>query len=183
MGGIMEESKQKIYIVLSQTGTILSKTIRFFTGADYCHSSISLDKSLTTMYSFGRIFANNPFYGGYVKESPNYGTFKKFYKTKALVLEFEVEQSVYSEIQCFLEEMYVKRKRFGYNYLGLIGALFRKKYKSPNKFYCSEFVNYIFSKYGVYDNLALPSIVKPIDFFTAFKNKTVFEGLLSKFST
>ncbi len=179
----MIENKEKIYIVLSQTGTILSKAIRFFTGAEYCHSSISLDENLTTMYSFGRIFANNPFYGGYVKESPNYGTFKRFYKTKAVVLEFEIDKQKYAEMKSFLEEMYKKRKRFGYNYLGLIGALFRKKHKSPNRFYCSEFVNYIFSKYGVYDNTKLPSIVKPIDFFKAFRNKTVFNGLLSKYSS
>ncbi len=173
---------KKVYIVLTQTGTILSKIIKACTGAEYQHASISLNESLTQMYSFGRIFASNPFYGGYVKESPNYGTFKRFYKTKALVLEFNIDESSYLKMKNYLEEMYLKRKEFSYNYLGLIGALFKKKRAKPNKFYCSEFVNYIFLKYKVYDGKILPDIVKPIDFFNAFKNKTVFKGLLSSYA-
>ncbi len=179
----MDNEKQKIYIVLSQTGTILSRIIKFFTRAKYCHSSISLDESLTTMYSFGRVFAHNPFYGGYVKESTCYGTFKRFYKkTQAVVLEFEVEKPIYEKMKRFLEEMYKRRKRFGYNYFGLISALFRKKHKSPNRFYCSEFVNYICEKYGVYNKEAMPDIVKPIDFFKRFKSRTIFKGLLSQYA-
>ncbi len=179
----MAEEKEKIYIVVSQTGTLLSKIIRFFTGAEYCHSSLSLDKDLTTLYTFGRKRAYNPFYGGYVKESPNFGTFKRFRKTKVVVLEFPVEKEVYDNMKRLLEEMYKRRKRFGYNYLGLIGALFKKKHRSPNRFYCSEFVNRICTKYGIYEESKMPEIVKPIDFFNAFKNKTVYTGLLSTFAT
>ena len=35
----MKNKTRKIYIVLTYTGTILSKIIRVYTGAEYCHVS------------------------------------------------------------------------------------------------------------------------------------------------
>lgn len=66
-----------IYVVISQTASIVSRLIRWSTGDPYTHASISLDQNLDEMYSFGRIFPNNPLIGGFVKESPRYGTMKK----------------------------------------------------------------------------------------------------------
>ena len=45
---------RSIYLVMSQTGTILSKAIKGVTCDQYNHISISLDPSLECMYSFGR---------------------------------------------------------------------------------------------------------------------------------
>ena len=52
---------KKIYIVLTYSGTPLAKIIKLYTKKDYSHVSISLDKKLTKMYSFGRINPYNPF--------------------------------------------------------------------------------------------------------------------------
>ena len=49
--------------------------------------SISLDKELNTMYSFGRLKAYNPLHGGFVHEHVHSGTFKRFYKTKSMICE------------------------------------------------------------------------------------------------
>lgn len=62
---------KKIYIVISQTGTILSKTIKLITKKKYNHVSISFNKDICNMYSFGRINPYNPFIGKYIKEHPN----------------------------------------------------------------------------------------------------------------
>ncbi len=172
---------KKIYIVLSQTGTVLSRIIKMLTGAKYCHASISLSEDLSTMYSFGRIYPHNPFYGGYVKESPNYGTFKRFNKTRIVVLEFSVEDNTYTQMKTRLEEMYAHKDGYGYNYLGLVGAMFKRHRTRQNKFYCSEFVNHICSEYEIYTKGTLPATVRPIDFYKAFKHKVVFRGYLSNF--
>ena len=50
------------------------------------------------MYSFGRLNAYNPFIGGFVHESPKYGTFKRFKNTKAKIYSIEVDDRVYNEI-------------------------------------------------------------------------------------
>ena len=74
--------KNTVYIVISQTGTALSRVLKFITGAKYNHASISLVPDLSKMYSFGRVNPYNPVHGGFVVESPHYGTFKRFSGTK-----------------------------------------------------------------------------------------------------
>ena len=66
---------KKIYLVLTHTGTILSRIIRIYTKDEFTHVSISLDDELNEMYSFGRLNPYNPFLGGFVHENINYGTF------------------------------------------------------------------------------------------------------------
>ena len=70
---------RKVYIVLTYTGTILSKIVKFYTRKEFSHVSISLDEKLDEMYSFGRIHAYNPFWAGFVHENKNKGTFKRLW--------------------------------------------------------------------------------------------------------
>ena len=57
----------KIYIVLTYSGTVLSKLIKIYTQKEYSHVSISLDENLKQMYSFGRLNPYVPFVGGFVQ--------------------------------------------------------------------------------------------------------------------
>ena len=106
-----------VYIVISQTGTALSRILKFVTGAKYNHASISLEPDLSTMYSFGRTNPYNPFHGGFVTESPNYGTFKRFSGTKVEVLSIAVSEGQYINLGQMLEGMAKNKKRYHYNYL------------------------------------------------------------------
>jgi len=47
---------QKIYIVLTHTGTLLSNLIKLYTKNDYSHVSLAFDEDLNEMYSFGRLY-------------------------------------------------------------------------------------------------------------------------------
>ena len=69
---------KKIYIILTYTGTILSKIVKIYTRRENSHVSISLNEDLTKMYSFGRLNPYNPFSGGFVHEEIDKGTFKRF---------------------------------------------------------------------------------------------------------
>ena len=94
----MSNQNKQLYIVISQTGTLLSRILKQITGAEYNHASISLSRDLERMYSFGRRHPYNPFWGGFVIESPRTGTFKRFSETKVLVLSVSVteeQQDVY----------------------------------------------------------------------------------------
>ena len=77
---------KQVYLVLSYTGTMLAKIVRFYTKKEYSHVSISLDKDLKKMYSFGRLNPYNAFIGGFVHESLDTGTFKRFHKTEINLL-------------------------------------------------------------------------------------------------
>ena len=71
---------QKVYIVLTHTGTLLSNLIKLYTKNDYSHVSLAFDQELNEMYSFGRLYTYNAFIGGFVREYLNKGTFKRFKK-------------------------------------------------------------------------------------------------------
>lgn len=52
---IEEVKTKKIYIILTYSGTILSRLIKVYTREKYCHVSVALDENLNEMYSFGRL--------------------------------------------------------------------------------------------------------------------------------
>ena len=78
----MSNQNRQLYIVISQTGTLLSRILKQITDAEYNHASISLSRNLERMCSFGRRHPYNPFWGGFVIESPRTGTFKRFPKPR-----------------------------------------------------------------------------------------------------
>ena len=57
----MNGNNKQIFIVISQTGTVLSRILKRITGAEYNHASLSLSPDLKKMYSFGRRHPYNPF--------------------------------------------------------------------------------------------------------------------------
>ena len=60
--------RKMIFLVVSDTGTILTRLIKAYTKTPYNHASISFDAELSEVYSFGRKTVYNPFIGGFVKE-------------------------------------------------------------------------------------------------------------------
>ncbi len=173
--------EKKIYVVLSQTGTMFSRALKFFTRAEYNHASISLSSSLDKMYSFGRINPFNPFIGGFVEEGKDIGTFKRFYKTDALVLEFKVGNDKYNAIKYFIDYFIKHKKEFHYNYLGVLFACFRKHHTSQKRFYCSEFVSECLKAFDIENAKELPNIIKPIDFLKLNNKNIVYAGKLKNY--
>lgn len=173
--------EKSVYVVLSQTGTMFSKALKFFTHAEYNHASISLSPSLDKMYSFGRLNPYNPFIGGFVEEGINFGTFKRFYKTQAMVLEFKVSTEKYNAIKYFIEYFKAHKKDFHYNYLGVLFACFRKHHTSSKRFYCSEFVKTCLETFNIENAKELPKIIKPIDFLKLNNKNVIYTGFLQNY--
>ena len=96
------DNEKQLYIIVSQTGTILSRILKLITKAKYNHSSISLDPNLEQMYSFGRKYPHNPFWGGFVKESPRSGTFKRFKNTQAIIMSVNIDADAYEDIEKYI---------------------------------------------------------------------------------
>lgn len=157
------EQKQ-IYIVISQTGTVLSRILKMITGAEYNHASLSLSPNLDAMYSFGRKNPYNPFIGGFVLESPHTGTFKRFHKTKALVMAVDISEETHNAINEAIEKMLAERKKYHYNYLGVLLAAIHINHKRANYYYCSEFVKHILEEFEIEGSKELNPIVHPIHF-------------------
>ena len=81
---------KNVYIVLTQTGTILARTIKLFTAEDYNHASICLDESFQKLYSFGRLRPYNPFIGGFLIENAFTHVFGRFENVPCMIIKKEV---------------------------------------------------------------------------------------------
>ena len=178
----MTERDRSIYVVISRTGTLLCRAIGLVSGGVYNHASLSLDESLSLMYSFGRVNPYNPIVGGFVKESPFFGTFKRFHGTEVIVYRIPVTRQQKEALETCLHEMYAKRDRYGYNFLGLFVAAFGIYWKRENRYYCSEFVRDILAWYSVLDARLYYGIVKPEDFAAIPGAERIYCGNLRKYA-
>ncbi len=172
---------KEIYIVLTHTGTLLSRIIKDFTKDEFSHVSIALDRELKQMYSFGRLHPYNPFWGGFVHEYIDKGTFKRFKKTKAKVYYLRVTEEQYQKIKENIEKISSEKEKYKFNLFGLFAAGFHKKIGKEYSFYCAEFVKYIIEKANIHLNL--PEVVKPEDFKQIEELHEVYAGLLRKYKS
>ncbi len=172
---------KKIYIVLTHTGTALSKIIKGFTKDEFSHVSIALDIELKEMYSFGRLNPNNPFVGGFVHEYIDKGTFKRFYKTRAKVYSLEITEEQYKSIKSNIDQIKNNKEDYKFNIIGLFAVGFHKKIKKQKSFYCAEFVKYVMEKADIKTDL--PDIVKPEDLKNIKGLQEIYGGLLRKYQS
>ena len=168
-----------IYFVLTDSGTVLSKIIKYFMKDEYAHVSIALDKRLEQMYSFGRLNPYNPFHGGFVHEFIYKGTFKRFKNTKARIIVINITDEQYKKLKQIIKETKRNRAIFKFNILGLFGIYFKYKRKKQNYFYCAEYIKFAIEKSNI--NLKLPELVRPENFKNIEGSKVIFNGLLQEY--
>lgn len=171
---------KKIYIVLTYTGSILSKIVKMYTRREFSHVSIALDEDLQEMYSFGRTFAFCPFIAGFVHEQPNKGTFKRFKKTKTRVYSLEVPDNKYEKVLEIIKDFKENKKQYSFNIIGLACVVIHLKFKREKSFYCAEFVKYVLEQSQIKDSL--PDLIKPEDFKEIEGLNVVYNGMLNEYS-
>ncbi len=174
---------KKLYILLSQTGTVPSRVLKIITHAKYNHVSLSLSSDLTKMYSFGRRYLYFPIPGGFVAESRERGVFKRYPHADIAVLELEIGEETYQKIAKKVEEMYAEKGAYRYNLIGLGLAAFKIVYRKDRRYYCSEFVRDILVECGVAKAEQFERIVQPMHFIDMSQTKLVYQGQLSGYST
>ncbi len=170
-------SGKYIYIVLSQTGSAISKFLKIFTKDDYNHVSISLDENLDEMCSFGRYYKYFAFWGGFVKESTEKGTFKRFKNTQSIIIKLEADEDKINGVRLKINEMFNSKRKYRYDMLGVFLAKFGKNKKREYRYYCSEFVKEILILNGILERENCPEIMMPIDFLNV-GGEIVYKGNL-----
>lgn len=171
---------KRIYLILTYSGTILSRIIKIYTRDEFAHVSISLDEELNQMYSFGRLNPYNPFIGGFVHEGINIGTFKRFRKTQTAVYSIMISDEQYKKIKETIKVIRECPIAYKFNIIGLFGAGFNIRIHMRHSFYCAEFVKYLLEKARVKNNL--PEIIKPEDFKRLDNIRLEYEGSLCEYS-
>ena len=129
--------ERTVYILLTNTGSFLTKLIKLYTKKPYNHALIAFDYDLSEVYSFGRKTARNPFIGGFVKEDVRAGLFTH---ADCAIYSFTVTEDQWQKMYQYIEEIEVQKKQYRYNFLGLFGVLLNKPIDRKKAFFCSQFV-------------------------------------------
>ena len=170
-----------IYIMLSLTGTGVSRMIKMYTREPYSHASISLDEELDEMYSFARKKVHNPFNAGFIKEDINTGVFAAYKGTQCCIYRYMITEAQYEKIKIVIEDFKKEQDKYTYSYLGVVLLTIHKARRSAYKFFCSEFVAYMLEQAG--ENLfnKESELVRPFDIRTCKKLNKVYEGRLDEY--
>lgn len=176
------QSDTAIYLVLSQSGSWLSKLLKYVTKANYNHISISLDKNMQHMYSFSRRNAYNPVWGGFMMESPFFGAMRRFRNTTGIIMRMPVSKMQYQELKNFLIQMYAEKEKYHYNISGLLLASLGIVHHAKNKYYCSEFVRDTLEKFKIVDTNYFNPITIPEDFLQLDKIEIIYIGNLREYA-
>lgn len=128
--------EKKIYIVLTDTGTVLTRLIKLYTKKPYNHASISFDAYLTEVYSFGRKRPHNPFIGGFVKENVRSFFFED---AGCAIYSLMATETDIANMEYYINKIEAEKNAYHYNFLGLFGVMFNKPLKREKAFFCSQF--------------------------------------------
>lgn len=141
----MLAKEKHLYIVLSDTGTLFTRMIRWYTRAPFNHASIAFDPQLREVYSFGRKDPRNPFVGGFVKENVRAGVFKD---ATLAVYRCSVSACQYEKIRSIVSQFEGESHLYKYNLPGLLGVMLNIPVKREYAFFCSQFVASLFEQAG-----------------------------------
>ncbi|MBR5230196.1 MAG: hypothetical protein IKW01_04990 [Firmicutes bacterium] len=167
---------KEIYILLTNSHTLISKTIYLLTKAEYTHAALAMDKDLTMLYSFGRKYKYSMFPAGFVREGINHGVMGDSETMKCALYTICISDRVYKSLANRLRHMEVKRNCYRFNYFGLPMCGFGWKSGGKNGMFCSQFVCHVLQKAGAIEHHKHPSLTKPVDFAKLKSAKKIFEG-------
>ena len=171
---------KNIYIILSHSGTIMSRIVRLYTRYKYSHVSISLDKNMTKMYSFGRKKVYNPFNGGFTVESKDGIFYRTFKNTKCSIIELSITKEQYNNLKKILDSYNENKDVYKYDIIGVILRAVNIKVNRKNYFYCTKFIKEVLEDSDIYH--FEEDFVKPKYFMELPNIKIIYTGKLSSYS-
>ena len=175
------EADRSVFILLTNTGTLFTRVIQTYTKAPYNHASISFNRELSELYSFGRKHPNNPLNGGFVKEDIRTGTYSKYPNTTCVIYELQVTEREIEKMKRVLQVFIQKHQKYLYNILGVIGIALKEPVEFSNSYFCSQFVAEILERSGIKIWNKLPALVTPDDFRKSDRLQLIYEGKLSEY--
>ncbi|GGA37881.1 hypothetical protein [Psychrobacillus lasiicapitis] len=168
-------SEKTIYILLTDTGTILTRMIKSYTKKPYNHASIAFDAELFEIYSFGRKTAKNPFMGGFVREDIHSILFKQ---ANCAIYSLTIPNNEFQKMHQYIQEIAAQKEHYRYNFIGLFGVPFKTPIKRKNAFFCSQFVASVLTESKIIGFEKDLSLVEPSDLPHSANFQLIFEGRL-----
>ncbi|SMQ69018.1 hypothetical protein SAMN05444673_1730 [Bacillus sp. OV166] len=172
---------RKVYVLLTDTGTVLGKMIKLYTKKPLNHASIVIDEQFNKVYSFGRRNPRNPFFAGFVEENVRGGLFRN---ADCAIYCITITEKQFQKMICKLRDMEDHKEEYRYNLIGLIAVMLNMEMTRKNAFFCSHFVAAILEESGIDIKSQKPlSLVTPHDIKESAPLELIYEGKLSTFIT
>ena len=171
-------SDAKVYLLFTNTGTMLTKLIQLYTRHSLNHASIAFDEQLEELYSFGRKKPYNPLIGGFVKEQVNEGLMKH---AECAIYCLSVSKEEYEQMREEVRRIEQRKEQMKYNLMGLFAIMFNHEWERDNAFFCSQFVATILKrKHGLINKV--PCLITPQDLLKIEKPELVYKGKLAYYA-
>ncbi|MEH7354936.1 hypothetical protein V7150_15370 [Neobacillus drentensis] len=170
---------RKIYVLLTDTGTIFTKIIKLFTKKPHNHASIVIDDHFNKVYSFGRRNPRNPFVAGFVQENIRGGLFRN---ADCAIYCVTITEKQFQKIIAKIREMEEHKNKYRYNLIGLIAVMLNLEINRENAYFCSHFVAALLEESGIPIKRQKPlSLVTPQDIKESASLELIYEGKLSSY--
>ena len=172
---------RKVYVLLTDVGTIFGKIIKLYTRKPLNHASIVIDEHFDKVYSFGRRNPRNPFLAGFVEENIRGGLFRN---ADCAIYCVTITENQFQKMIGKISEMEENKSDYRYNLIGLIAVMLNRELDRKNAFFCSHFVATILEESGIDIKNHKPlSLVTPHDIKEWTSLELIYEGKLSSYIT
>lgn len=135
--------QERIYLLFSDTGTLLSGAIKHVTKQPYNHVSLSFDRELKNVYSFGRKTPYNPLRGGFVRERVDLYPFQH---ARCAIYSLPVTSFQKEKMKRMVRSFEQNNQRYHYNFLGLWTAFKKIEWEREDHYFCSQFVSNVLAQ-------------------------------------
>ena len=171
-----------IYLVLTRTGTVISKCIGIVTGKAYTHVSIASNIPLTDMYSFCRDKKDMPLPANFNHEDINTEVFGACKTIPSEVYRIPVTHEQIDRYRDVIRHFIINRSSYTYDVGAFLPMALHIPYRLRNKFVCSVWVGFVLGKSGInHDIKKHPSLIEPDDFRSIQGAELVYRGDLKKY--
>ena len=171
---------KKIYILLTRSGTILSKMVHLITTDTYTHASIAFDENLETLYSSSRKNGRTMFPAGPCTERLDSGYYQGHGQIPCAVYELQVSDEAYENAKLEVARIMEKVGEYHFNIIGLLLCRLNIPFRRKRHFFCSQFVSEILMRSRA---LHLPkdtALMRPNDYTTIPELLCCFQGRLNE---
>lgn len=170
--------ERKVYLILTDTGTLFTKMIKLYTKKPYNHASLSFTSDCSEVYSFGRKKPRNPLIGGFVKESIFTGLLRQ---ADCAIYSCCISEEQYQKMLYFIRTIEEKKEEYRYNLLGLLAIPFNKTFKREHAYFCSQFVATVLVEGQVIQLTKHTSHVTPHDLQQSPYFQLIYQGTVEEY--
>ena len=170
---------KKMYILLTKTQSILSRTVGLLTNDPYTHAAIAFDQDFHVVYSSARWNGRDMFPCGPCREYLHKGFYAR-HKTPCAVYELQVEDEVYELAHQEVAQIIEHQSQYHFNIIGLLLCKLRIPFRRKNYFFCSQFVGEILRRSGALELPKEPCFLSPSDYTRLPQLRMRFQGYTSQ---